>query len=635
MCGFVGCWNLAGVDGDAIEKMVDTIEHRGPNGRGLWADNNSQFIFAHRRLSVIDTSDAGHQPMMSACGRYCIVFNGEIYNHAELRRELGDYNFFWRGGSDTETFLACLSAWGIDKTLRAANGMFAFALWDKALESLILARDRFGEKPLYFGRNGNTFLFASELKAIKAYPYWNGEIDRKALALFVRYGYVPDPHCIYEGFSKVVPGEFLVVKNAGLSIRRHQYWELSSVIEKRPERYGCWDGCVVEFEQLLSRSVRLRMNSDVPLGAFLSGGIDSSTVVALMQKESMNPIKTFCIGFDDCSFNEAGFAKKIASHVGTDHTELYLNAKDVLSVVPSLSEIWDEPFADSSQIPTLILSRMAREYVTVCLSGDGGDEMLCGYNRYLLGYAIWNVLSVFPNWSKKSIAALLCDVRFGVLLGKLQGMFPAKVQINNLPDRLPKLASVLGSNSVESFYLHLVSHWRHDDNLLVMDSTPEVMLGDVELDLDVREKMMYFDVKTYLPGDILTKVDRSSMSVGLEARVPFLDHELVEYVWQLPFEMKYGGGGGKRILREVLYKYVPRHLVERPKMGFGVPIESWLRGPLKEWASDLLSSEVIKKQGFFNSEIVDKIWQEHRDGKRRWHYKLWVILMFQSWLREA
>ncbi len=566
------------------------------------------------------------------------MYNGEIYNHLDLRKELeaDDGGFDWRGHSDTETLLAALAHWGVRGALERVNGMFAFALWDKAERILFLARDRMGEKPLYYGRSGDAFLFGSELKALAAHPDWRNKIDRDALALYLRHNYVPAPWSIYQGIAKLKPAHFVVIHNGGLEFGEPQcYWDLGTVAEQGvANATGRADELVNELDGLLRDSIGRRMAADVPLGAFLSGGYDSTTVAALMQAQSEQPIQTFTIGFHEEGYNEAVHARAVAEHLGTDHTELYITYEQAMAVIPKLPAIYDEPFSDSSQIPTYLVSELASKQVTVSLSGDGGDELFYGYDRYFKAEQIWGKLTCLPLPLRKLAAVVLARAPGNGLESVMQ-LLPRKFQVNHLADRLPKLAEILGHQSGEALYREMVSHAKNPARLVLGATEPETILScpDRLPSLPgLRERMMYLDMMTYLPDDILTKVDRASMAVSLEARVPLLDHRLVEFAWRVPFEYKYRDGQGKWLLRQVLYRYVPRELMDRPKMGFGVPIEQWLRGPLREWADELLDESRLRNEGFFDPEPICKMWREHVTGERRWHYYLWDILMFQAWL---
>jgi asparagine synthase (glutamine-hydrolysing) len=640
MCGIAGFWQYSGTaDKYVAAKMLQTLHHRGPDDFGIWLDGQSALALAHRRLSILDLSNAGHQPMISPCRRYVLIYNGEIYNQAELRKELDEQGggFYWQGHSDTEILLAGLRHWGVKNCIQRINGMFAFAFWDCEKRQLILARDRMGEKPVYYGLIGDTFLFGSELKALVAHPSWRGEISRESLALFLQHGHVPTPNSIYQGILKLPAAHYIVIGDEGRSISAPVcYWDLAQIAERGALRHTVNpDELIDSFESLLRDSVSRRMTADVPLGAFLSGGIDSSLIVALMQAQSSRAIKTFSIGFSEPSFNEGVFAKAVASHLCTDHTELEVTDKEALTVIPMLPLIYDEPFADSSQISTFLVSQLARQNVTVVLSGDGGDELYCGYNRYLSGYNIWNTIRFLPPVTRCGVAWALRALP-AQLLDSLQRQLPKRMQVSSLPDRLPKFADSVSSPDEACFYASLTSsdkplkeNWLRETPLL-QDNVWSTETPDLP---SLRERMMYWDQKTYLSDDILTKVDRASMAVGLEVRVPFLDHRIVEFAWNTPTDFKYKNGQGKWLLRQVLYRYIPRKLIERPKMGFGVPIEHWLRGPLRDWASQLLDENGLEEDGLLNAAPIQKMWKEHLSGKRRWHFQLWNVLMFQAWNR--
>ena len=641
MCGIAGFWGGTNNNAKAIaDEMALAIEHRGPNGFDSFLEASTPLTLIHRRLSIIDLSTTGDQPMLSRCGRYVLIFNGEIYNYKRVKADLTSRfgHIDWRGTSDTEVLMEALVRLGIDEGLALLNGMFAFAFWDKQKHQLYIARDRMGEKPLYYGRVNDTFLFGSELKALAQHPSWQGKINRDVLPLFFRHNYVPAPFCIYEHFSKLPPAHYIVVDSDGKHVSKPVcYWDIDTVSEQgaqaAKQQTATEEEYVSELESLLKDSIQMRMNSDVPLGAFLSGGIDSSTVVAIMQSLSDKPIQTFTMGFGKAEFDEAKKAKAIAKHIGTDHTEMYVSPEKALDVIPSLPHIWDEPFSDSSQIPTYLVSELARKNVTVSLSGDGGDELFCGYGRYFTAQNMWNKLKRVPAPLRHLVATGTRVVPKSVVQGALSlGMNKGKAALWG--DRFKKVGDMLTQVDEVSFYRDFVSHWTDRDSLLLNCNEPKSFFTAPESHAALPgflEKMMYIDSKTYLPDDILTKVDRASMAVSLEARVPLLDHRLVEFSWNLPTEFKYRHGQEKWILKKVLNRYVPQSLTDHPKQGFGVPIEDWLRGPLKDWAESLLNEKLMKEQGFFNVDVVRTKWQEHVSGKRRWHYYLWDVLMFQSW----
>lgn len=649
MCGLTGFLSRSLTDtGSAIQllaTMADAIAHRGPDDFGAWVDEVAGIGLAHRRLSIVDLSAAGHQPMSSSSERYVLVFNGEIYNHLDLRTEICSASspIQWRGHSDTETLLAGIELWGLEETLKRAIGMFAIALWDQAERRLFLARDRLGEKPLYYGWQGQgdnrAFLFGSELKALRRHPVFNAAVDRQSVTLLMRHNYVPAPLTIYQGIHKLEPATILSVGADGSHLQT-QYWSGVDVAREgiaAPFR-GTETEAVNSLEALLRDAVRKQMAADVPLGAFLSGGIDSSTIVALMQSQSDRPVKTFTIGFSEAGFNEAEHAAAVAKHLGTEHTELYVSPSQALDVIPGLGSIYDEPFADSSQIPTVLLSRMTREHVTVSLSGDAGDELFCGYNRYTAFAQTYEKLSLIPEAVRRIGAGAITSISpatWDALARPFLPTLPAKLRVSNVGDKLHKAAGILGSRSPGEYYLGLISHTMSPADLVEDGREPETLARTSDKALagvpDI-ERMMLLDMLTYLPDDILVKVDRAAMSASLETRVPLLDHRVVEFAWRLPLAYKLREEQSKWALRQVLYKYVPRELIERPKVGFGIPLAEWLRGPLRSWAEALLDESLLRQQGFFRVAAVRQKWEEHLSGRRNWSYQLWDVLMFQNWL---
>jgi asparagine synthase (glutamine-hydrolysing) len=650
MCGIAGLWqppDSPGGDLAALARgMADALAHRGPDDAGVWSDPAAGIALAHRRLSIVDLSPEGHQPMRSARGRYLVVFNGEIYNYRALRAELEAEGAApaWRGHSDTEVLLAAVEHWGLEAALRRFVGMFAFALWDARERELHLARDRMGEKPLYYGWAGRTLVFGSELKALCAFPGFRREVDPDALALYFRYACVPAPYSIFTGAHKLLPGTFMTIGPQDFAARRRPrvqpYWTLAGAVDDgvRTASTGTSRELADELDRTLRAAVAGQMVADVPLGAFLSGGIDSSTVVALMQVQSSLPVRTFTIGFEEAGYNEAVHAKRVAQHLGTDHTELYVTPQDALAVVPSLPDMYDEPFADASQVPTYLVSQLARRSVTVSLSGDGGDELFCGYNRYRWGRRVRAWLGWAPGSVKRRVAASI-TVRSAAdwdrVFERFGGVLPSALRYSAPGDKLHKLAGLLGAASDDQLYQRLVSYW--PDGTVRRDATYPALLGWVAYGApsslrSFPERMMYLDALGYLPDDILVKVDRAAMRVSLETRVPLLDHRVVEFAWRLPLRMKLRDGQGKWLLRQVLERYVPRTLVERPKQGFAIPLDSWLRGPLRDWAEALLDEGRLRREGFLDHAAVRRRWDEHLSGTRNWQYHLWIVLMFQAWL---
>ena len=644
MCGLTGYWGAAG-DADAMrgiaQRMADRIVHRGPDDSGVWCDADAGVALGFRRLSILDLSSAGHQPMASASGRYVVAYNGEIYNHLELRKQLDATGAApaWRGHSDSETLLACIDAWGLERTLTACVGMFAFALWDRAERALSLARDRLGEKPMYYGWQNGVLLFGSELKALVAHPAFERSIDRDAIALLLRHNYIPAPYSIWQGIGKLPAGSSLTLRAGQRDAIPKSYWSLHDVLEagqSEPFR-GSTAEAETTLEQVLSQAVAGQMLADVPLGALLSGGVDSSTIVALMQAQSERRVKTFSIGFDEKAFDESKHAAAVARHLGTDHTELFMRANDVLEAVPRMPTMYDEPFADSSQLPTALVMSLARQHVTVALSGDGGDELFGGYNRYFIAPRIWKMLRVLPHPLRVGLGRMLTGMpaaqwdRIGRPLARAlrQAQFGDKA--HKLGQRL------LHVRSIDDLYVALVNEW---------DNAEQVVPGSRRLSTTISQRdtwprladpvarMMAVDSLTYLPDDILVKVDRAAMAVSLETRAPFLDHRVVEFAARLPVSMKISQGQGKALLRSVLYRHVPQELIDRPKMGFGIPLDHWLRHELRDWAEAMLSREALTRGGYFDCSAVRTAWEQHLSGTRSFGYRLWSVLMFQAWLAE-
>ena len=647
MCGIAGFIDPGGrvvSPGACVRAMTASIAHRGPDDEGHWVDARAGVAFGHRRLSIVDLSPAGRQPMASASGRFRICFNGEIYNFRELRETLGSAGHKFRGHSDTEVMLAAFDEWGVERAVKNFVGMFAFALWDERARSLHLVRDRAGEKPLYYGWAGGVFLFGSELKALRAHDGWAGQIDRDALALYMRYNYIPAPYSIYKNIRKQNSGTILSLPVTdlapGAAPRETAYWSAEETAERGVASpfAGSDAEAADELDALLRASVRRQMVADVPVGAFLSGGIDSSTVVALMQAESARPVKTFTIGFSEAGYNEAADAKRVAGHLGTDHTELYLKPEDALAVIPALPAIYAEPFSDSSQIPTFIVSQLARRSVTVCLSGDAGDELFGGYRRYVEGESLWNKIRLLPPPLRRALAGVIGKTPVKTLnllftgVGAKLDRFGGTSSIGN---KMHTLAGLMSATTSTQFYTRLISQWK-EPCAVVLDSREASLApmapGYARRVTDFARRMMLLDTVGYLSGDILVKIDRASMAVSLENRVPFLDHRVIEFAWRLPMHMKVRDGQGKWLLRRVLGRYLPGELVERPKMGFSLPLDHWLRGPLREWAESLLSERRLRDEGFFDPEPIRRMWAEHLSGRRDRQYYIWAVLMFEAWL---
>lgn len=653
MCGITGFFGRDALPlEDTVVAMAETLSHRGPNDSGNWYDKVAGLALAHRRLSILDLSPAGHQPMTSVSGRYVIVFNGEIYNHLELRAQLQSEGKApkWRGHSDTETLLASFENWGIKTTLQATVGMFAIALWDRERQELTLARDRVGEKPLYYGWQGNgvqeAFLFGSELKALKKHPACQSVINRDALALYLRHNCIPSPYSIYRGIRKLLPGHYLTLPlhsgSADKSSKPVPYWEYNRIAEEgmsRPLQMSP-EEAVEALNKQLTKSISGQMLADVPLGAFLSGGVDSSAVVAIMQAQSSKPVRTFTIGFDEGGYNEAADANAVAQHLGTDHTEIYVRPEDALDVIPKLPQMYCEPFSDSSQIPTFLVSHMARQHVTVALSGDGGDELFGGYNRYIAAQKVWGPVQRLPRFARLATAGCLRTLPPAIwdrLFDWARPALPKRLQLSIPGEKARKLADVLSLSDGRAFYRQLTSHWTDPANIVVGATEPQTLITDPAAWLNtdsLEHAMMAMDAQTYMADDILTKVDRAAMAASLETRVPMLDHRVIELAWKMPLDYKIRNGQGKWPLRQVLYRYVPKELIERPKMGFGIPLDSWLRGPLREWAEALIDEERLRREGYFHPAPIRNMWEEHLSGRKNWQYHLWSVLMFQAWLEK-
>jgi asparagine synthase (glutamine-hydrolysing) len=640
MCGIAGF--LMGTErhnGESseklIEKMTNTLAHRGPNNAGTWCDDVSGVYFGHRRLSILDLSEAGKQPMESACGRYVITYNGEVYNFQGIKKKLeAEINIDFKTHTDTEVILEACAKWGVQNAVNELIGMFAFSLWDKQERQLTLVRDRIGIKPLYWQFISGRLAFASELKALRVLPDWKPEVDKHALGSYLRHAYVPAPATIYSHVFKLSPGNILTWK-AGESPEVNQYWDpLALVSENEQTHFSMSDiEAIDELDSLLGDAVQRRMISDVPLGVMLSGGIDSSIVTALMQKHSGRPVKTFSIGFNESDYNEAKYASQVAKHLGTEHTELYVESKHSLDVIGKIPMMYDEPFADASQIPTFLISDLIKNHVTVALSGDGGDELFAGYTRYQWAGKFAAIAKYFPAQLRNYVVSVIKYYPPQQWNQYLKNI-PAKIRPSHLGDKLYKIASILPLNNEQDIYKRLVSQWPKPSSVMNNGYEMETVLSNEMLKNLIPKyvsRMQYMDLVTYLPDDILVKVDRASMAVGLEARVPLLDHRVVEFAWSQPFNRKMRNGQGKWLLKQLLYRYVSKNLVDRPKMGFGVPIDQWLRGPLKGWAHDLLSVERLRNDGFFNADVIQKCLQEHMSGNRNHQYRLWVILMFQAW----
>jgi asparagine synthase (glutamine-hydrolysing) len=640
MCGIAGMvdWRAA-TSADALrsiaDAMIETVRHRGPDAGDVWVEAEGGVALGQRRLAIIDLSPGGAQPMHSADRRFVITFNGEIYNYRDIRRELQAAGHSMRSDSDTEVLLEACALWGVEAAIERAIGMFAFALWDRKTRSLTLARDRLGIKPLYYAATPERILFASQLKAFRPAPHWKPTIDEDAVVGYLRHAYIAQPRTIYREAEKLAPGHILTLREGSTSSPKC-FWDLRGIAvagQRRNDPVPDPREAADRLDALLRDSVKLRMIADVPLGAFLSGGIDSSTVVALMQAQSTRAVKTFSIGFHESGYDEAQCAKQVAAHLGTDHTEFYVEPRHALDVIPHLADWFDEPFADPSQIPTYLVSELTRKHVTVALSGDGGDELFAGYNRYVWAERLARAVNLVPRPLRGASAAALRALA-PQTWNRLFGFVPAAWRPALPGDKLHKITTLLDNPQPDAIYRRLVSQWERPEEVAAAGREPRGPMWDPTIARDFHDlvpRMQFLDMITYLPDDILTKVDRATMAVGLEGRVPLLDHRVVAYSWSLPLEFKLRGGRSKWLLRQVLDRYVPRSLIDRPKMGFGVPIDAWLRGPLREWAESLLSPARLVSDGFVQVEPVRRAWREHLEGSRNWQYPLWTVLMLQAW----
>lgn len=644
MCGIAGFFDKYISDNERVlrtEKMLLQMKHRGPDDQGVWSHSGG-LVFGHVRLSILDLSPVGHQPKTSPSKRYTITYNGEIYNFEDLKNELAQLGHTFNGHSDTEVMLSCFDEWGIVESLKRFHGMFSIAIWDSNEKRLFLTRDAIGEKPLYYGWNNGRFFFASELKPLLRYEDFKPVVNKVALHNYLRTFVVPAPLSILEGIKKVPQGCVVCLNpyDSALDEQVESYWDLRSVVESPKVESLSGDEVVEHLETKLSHIIKRQMLSDVPLGAFLSGGVDSSAIVAIMQNLSSKPVNTYTIGFDQAEFDESIYAKEVADHLGTNHTELILSGKDALNVVEDIPRIYDEPFADSSQIPTYLLSKMTRNHVTVSLSGDGGDELFCGYVRYFYADMLTSKMSKLPQ-SLKRLAPMginfISEEGWSELYSSVKGILPKSMQVDGFGEKLHKLKNLMQASSDQELYGRLISCWYNEKVVLGISDVPEIDIltnhKDVKLDT-LFEKMMFWDSLNYLPNDIMVKVDRASMAVSLETRAPFLDKELVEWVWSIPHQFKLRNSDSKWMLRQLLYKYVPEDMIERPKKGFGIPLNDWLRGELRHWAEDLLSESSLKKSGFLDSQVVREKWLEHKAGQVNWGSHLWAVLMFESWCRE-
>ncbi len=637
MCGISGYFSASfGEQPDVINAMSGLLAHRGPDNCGVWEDRSAGIVLAHRRLSILDLSPAGHQPMESSSGRYIIVYNGEIYNCSDIRAELDrSAHCVWRGHSDTEVMLASIEQWGIGQALPRWNGMFALALWDRQERTLTLIRDRLGEKPLYYGRIGKHFVFGSELKALRAFPGFSADIDQEALFLFLRHGYVPAPLSIYRNIRKLPPGMQLAVHSPESIDNPAPYWSMQTIAHQGllSPFNGSEKDVLSELERILALTIRRQMIADVPLGAFLSGGIDSSVIVALMQRQASRPVKTFTIGFHENSHNEAHYAKAVARHMGTEHTEFFVTPDDALQVIPKLPIIYDEPFADSSQIPTCLLAALTRQHVTVSLSGDGGDELFGGYDRYFWAIDIWRYIRTVPR-AVRSMAGMVASHIKPSVINAITSILPDRYRISNAGDKFHKFLELVDVSTPDELYLKLLSQIKRPE--MILNGRPILSQASEGSDgwPSLLHYMMYRDATNYLPDDIMVKVDRASMAVALESRAPYLDHSLIEFAWTLPIHMRIKNRTPKWPLRQILASCIPTELIDRPKMGFAVPINDWLRGPLRQWAEALLDEQRLRQEGFFNPDSVRMLWSQHIGASRNHQYPIWCVLMFQAWKEQ-
>lgn len=652
MCGIVGYCQSDRHDFQRItSSMADAVEHRGPDDSGVWWDESVGIAFGFRRLAILDLTPEGRQPMHSQSGRYVIVFNGEIYNFLDLKTELVRKGNRFRGGSDTEVILAAFETWGVEKSVLKFNGMFAFAVWDSKEQELFLVRDRIGKKPLFYGWCNGCFFFSSELKAIRRHPKFVPEVDRGALRQYMQRGYIPFPLSIYRYIYKLIPGSYLKISKDGLTRRPTNftpylcgaggngpvpYWDLmEAAIKSQANPFqGDENEAVEELEKLLCDATKKRMIADVPLGAFLSGGIDSSLIVAIMQSKHRDPVKTFTIGFDEADYNEAQFARKIAEYLKTDHTEFYLTSDEGLQIVPLLPNMFDEPLADASQIPSFLVSRLSRRDVTVALCGDGGDELFVGYNRYIWPQQILFRLGLMPQYLRRTLSRMglgLSPSRRNQLAGILAKFTPHAIRPRRPGESLEKLLRIISAQDADDLYASLTTYWPADCVLGEESSRPQYSMENMQMLSDFLMRSMFLDLGGYLPEDLLAKVDRASMAASLEVRAPLLDYRIIEFAASIPSLIRAKNGEKKYLLRSLLSRYIPRELFERPKMGFSVPIGRWLHGPLKGWAEDLLDESRLKAEGFFDQELVSSRWEEQLRGVRNWQNELWTVLSFQAW----